>query len=97
LDAAQKTIDNFLDSGIIDSIRIVSIRNSILRLISRWVVKCVRQNRLTANLLFLLSELRSSQELMDVLNTIMFSGILTLPEYQYSLPPIPFKTIKVLK
>ena len=48
-------------------------------------------NRLTANLLFLLSELRSSQELMDVLNTIMFSGILTLPEYQYSFIEITIR------
>jgi len=43
LDTAQKTIDNSLDSDIIVSIRIVSIRNRTSRLISRWVVKCVRQ------------------------------------------------------
>ena len=35
---------------------------------------------------------------MDVLNTIMLSGIITLPEYQYScLPPISLKAMKVLK
>jgi len=38
LDTAQRIIDNSLGSGII-----ASIRNSISRLISGWVVKCVRQ------------------------------------------------------
>jgi hypothetical protein len=97
LDVVQKTIDNLVDSGIIASTKVATIRNSNLRLIARWVVKCVRQNRLAANLLFLLSELRSSQELMNVLNTIMLSSIITLPEYQYSLPSISLKTMKVLK
>jgi len=43
-----KTIDNFLDSGIMVSItvgstRIPFIRNRISRLISRWAVKCLSQ------------------------------------------------------
>lgn len=43
LDTAQKTIDNVLDNSIIVSISSVSILDSALRLVSMWVVKCVRQ------------------------------------------------------
>jgi hypothetical protein len=43
LDAAQRTIDNFLDSDIIVSISSASLRNRALRLTSRWRVKCMHQ------------------------------------------------------
>jgi len=41
LDTAQQTVDNSLDSSIIVSIRRASRRNSTLRLISGWMVRCV--------------------------------------------------------